>query len=71
VAGLADAGGKAAERFRVVAERWKVDDKEEKKIEGIIKEVINAPLRGETSQSRGRIRRFGSWRSRRICLRPS
>jgi hypothetical protein len=51
VAGLADAGGKAAERFRVVAERWRVDDKEEKKIEGIIKEVINAPLRGETSQS--------------------
>jgi tetratricopeptide (TPR) repeat protein len=50
-AGLADAGGRAAERFRVVAERWRVDDKEEKKIEGIIKEIINAPLRGETSQS--------------------
>ncbi len=29
VAGLADAGGRAAERFRVVSERWKVDDKEE------------------------------------------
>ncbi|MFZ8810888.1 MAG: hypothetical protein ACO2PN_22615 [Pyrobaculum sp.] len=50
-AGLADAGGKAAERFRTLAERWKVDDKEEKKIENIIKEIINAPLRGETSQS--------------------
>jgi hypothetical protein len=51
VAGLVDAGGKAAERFRTLAERWKVDDKEEEKIEGIIKEIINAPLRGETSQS--------------------
>ncbi len=29
VAGLADAGGRAAERFGVVAGRWKVDDKEE------------------------------------------
>jgi hypothetical protein len=51
VAGLADAGGKAAERFKTLAERWKVDDKEEKKIENIIKVIINAPLRGETSQS--------------------
>ncbi len=52
VAGLADAGGRAAERFKTLAERWKVDDKEEeKKIENIIKEIINAPLRGETSQS--------------------
>jgi hypothetical protein len=52
VAGLADTGGKAAERFRTLAERWKVDDKEEeKKIENIIMEIINAPLRGETSQS--------------------
>jgi hypothetical protein len=33
VAGLAETSGKAAERFRVVAERWKVDDKEEKKLE--------------------------------------
>jgi hypothetical protein len=33
VAGLANAGGRAAERFRAVDERWKVDDKEEKKIE--------------------------------------
>jgi hypothetical protein len=45
--GLAKTGGKAAERFRRVAERWRVDDKEEKKIEGIIKEVINAPLNKE------------------------
>jgi hypothetical protein len=52
VAGLADAGGKAVERFRTLVERWKVDDKEEeKKIENIINEIINAPLRGETSQS--------------------
>jgi hypothetical protein len=29
VAGLADTGGKAAERFKTLAERWKVDDKEE------------------------------------------
>jgi hypothetical protein len=28
VAGLADAGGKAAERFKALAERWKVDDNE-------------------------------------------
>jgi hypothetical protein len=42
VAGLADAGGKAAERFRAVAEgyeRWK-DEK-------VINEIINAPLNGE------------------------
>ncbi len=51
VARLADVGGRAAERFRAVAERWKVDDKEEKKLENIIKEIINAPLRGKTSQS--------------------
>jgi hypothetical protein len=51
VAGLADVGEKTAERFKTLAERWKVDDKEEKKIENIIKEIINAPLRGETSQS--------------------
>jgi hypothetical protein len=50
VAGLAETGGKVAERFRVVAERWRVDDNEKQKIEGIIKEIINAPLRGETSQ---------------------
>jgi hypothetical protein len=51
VAGLADAGGRAAERFGVVAERWRVDENEKQKIEGIIKEIINAPLRGGTSQS--------------------
>jgi hypothetical protein len=40
VAGLADAGGKAAERFKTLAERyekWRVD-------ENVINEVINAPL---------------------------
>jgi hypothetical protein len=51
VAGLADAGGKAAERFKALAERWKVDDNEKKIIEGIINEIINAPLGGKTSQS--------------------
>ncbi len=45
--GLADAGGRAAERFRVVAERWKVDENEKQKIEEVINEVINAPLNGE------------------------
>jgi hypothetical protein len=43
VAGLADAGGKAAERFRAVAERherWRVD-------ENVINEFINAPLNRE------------------------
>jgi hypothetical protein len=42
VAGLADTGGRAAERFRAVAEgyeRWK-DEK-------VISEIINAPLNGE------------------------
>jgi hypothetical protein len=47
VAGLADAGGKAAERFSAVAERWRVDENEKQKIEEIINEVINAPLKGE------------------------
>ena len=51
VAGLADAGGRAAERFKALAERWKVDDNEKKIIEGIINEIINAPLGGKTSQS--------------------
>jgi len=52
VAGLAETGGKAAERFGAVAKRWKVSEDEKKqKIEGIIKEIINAHLRGETSQS--------------------
>ncbi len=47
VAGLADAGGRAAERFRAVAERyegWKMDG-------GLIDEVLKAPLRGETPLS--------------------
>jgi hypothetical protein len=43
VAGLADAGGKAAERFGALAEgyeRWKMGEK-------VINEIINAPLKGE------------------------
>ncbi|MFZ8807096.1 MAG: hypothetical protein ACO2PN_03205, partial [Pyrobaculum sp.] len=53
VAGLAETGGKAAERFRRVAERWRVNEDEKKqKIEEVINELINAPLRGKTSQSR-------------------
>jgi hypothetical protein len=43
VAGLADAGGKAAERFKTLAERherWRVD-------ENVVNEVINAPLNKE------------------------
>jgi hypothetical protein len=47
VAGLADASGRAAERFRVVAERWRVDENKKQKIDEIINEVINAPLNGE------------------------
>ncbi|MCC6066473.1 MAG: hypothetical protein LM562_01680 [Pyrobaculum sp.] len=47
VAGLADAGGKAAERFKTLAERWKVNDNEKQMIENIINEIINAPLKGE------------------------
>ncbi|MFZ8840884.1 MAG: hypothetical protein ACO2PM_18610 [Pyrobaculum sp.] len=42
-AGLADAGGKAAERFGALAEgyeRWKMGEK-------VINEIINAPLNGE------------------------
>jgi tetratricopeptide (TPR) repeat protein len=46
-AGLAETGGKAAERFKAVAERWRMDENEKQKIE----EVINTPLRGENSQS--------------------
>ncbi|MFZ8807851.1 MAG: hypothetical protein ACO2PN_07070, partial [Pyrobaculum sp.] len=46
-AGLADAGERAAERFRAVAERWRVDENEKQKIEEIINEVINAPQKGE------------------------
>jgi len=47
VAGLADAGGKAAERFGVVDERWRVDENEKQKIEEVINEVVNAPLKRE------------------------
>jgi len=43
VAGLVDTGGKAAERFGVVAERWRVDENEKQKIE----EILNAPQKGE------------------------
>jgi hypothetical protein len=47
VAGLMDTGGRAAERFSAVAERWRVNEDEKKqKIEGIIKEIINTPLKG-------------------------
>jgi hypothetical protein len=47
VAGLVDTGGRAAERFRVVAERWRVDENEKQKIEEVINEVINAPKKRE------------------------
>ncbi len=47
VAGLVDTGGRAAERFRVVADRWRVDENEKQKIEEIINEVINAPQKRE------------------------
>ncbi len=47
VAGLADAGGRAVERFGVVADRWRVDENEKQKIEEVINEIINAPLKGE------------------------
>ena len=42
VAGLVDAGGKAAERFRALAESY-----EKWKDEKVINEIINAPLSGE------------------------
>jgi hypothetical protein len=51
VAGLADAGGKAAERFGAVADRWRVDD-EKQKIEEIINEVVNAPQKRERPLSK-------------------
>jgi hypothetical protein len=47
VAGLADTGGRAAERFRAVADRWRVDEDEKQKIEEVINEVINAPQKRE------------------------
>jgi len=42
VAGLAETGGRAAERFRTLAERY-----ERWKDENVINEVVNAPLKGE------------------------
>jgi len=47
VAGLVDAGGRAAERFGVVADRWRVDENEKQKIEEVINEVVNAPQKRE------------------------
>jgi hypothetical protein len=47
VAGLADAGGREAERFGAVADRWRVDENEKQKIEEVINEVINAPQKRE------------------------
>jgi hypothetical protein len=47
VAGLADAGGRAAERFRVVVDRWRVDENEKQNIEEVINEVLNAPQNGK------------------------
>jgi len=47
VAGLAGTGGKAAERFRAVAERWRVDENEKQKIEEVINELLNAPQKRE------------------------
>jgi tetratricopeptide (TPR) repeat protein len=53
VAGLVDAGGRAAERFGVVADRWRVDENEKKqKIEEVINEVLNAPLKRERDRFR-------------------
>jgi len=45
--GLADTGGKAAERFKALYARWKAGKNEKQKIEEIINEVVNAPLKGE------------------------
>jgi len=47
VAGLVDTGGRAAERFRVVAERWRVGENEKQKIEEVINKVLNAPQKRE------------------------
>jgi hypothetical protein len=53
VAGLADTGGKAAERLRVVADRWRVDENKKQKIEEIINKVINAPQKRPFSKLTG------------------
>ncbi len=45
--GLADTGGKAAERFKALYARWKAGKNEKQKMEEIINEVVNAPLKGE------------------------
>jgi len=47
VAGLVDTGGRAAERFKTLAKRWRVDDNEKQKIKDIINKVLNAPLKRE------------------------
>jgi hypothetical protein len=47
VAGLADAGGREAERFGAVAERWRVDENKKQKIEEVVNEVLNAPQKRE------------------------
>jgi len=47
VAGLADARGRAAERFGAVDERWRVDENKKQKIKEIINEVVNAPQKRE------------------------
>jgi hypothetical protein len=47
VAGLVDTGGRAAERFGAVADRWRVDENKKQKIEEIINEVVNAPQKRE------------------------
>jgi hypothetical protein len=52
VAGLADAGGRAAERFKTLVERWRVDENKKQKIEEIINEVINAPQKRERTFSK-------------------
>jgi hypothetical protein len=47
VAGLADAGGRAAERFKALYARWKAGKNEKQKMEEIINEIVNAPLKRE------------------------
>jgi hypothetical protein len=47
VAGLADARGRAAERFGAVADRWRVDENKKQKLEEVINKVINAPQKRE------------------------
>jgi hypothetical protein len=47
VAGLVDTGGKAAERFKALYARWKAGKNEKQKMEEIINEIVNAPLKGE------------------------